>query len=54
MVRGGSLSAGRLVGAPGINPVGSMMVLYAVFVQLVNVSSGRSVIVSVFVMTLCS
>ena len=48
------MSAGRLVGASGINPVGSMTVSYAVLVRLVNVSSGRSVIVSVFVMVSCS
>ena len=38
------------MGASGINPVGSMMVLRAVFVRLVSVSSGRNVIVSVFAM----
>ena len=51
------ISAGRLVGASaGINPAGSVMVSYAMFVQLVNnVSRGcSSVIVSVFVMASCS
>ena len=48
------ISAGPLVGASGINPVNSMMVLYATFVRLVDVSSGRSVIVSVFVIVMCS
>ena len=43
------IAAGPLVAAPGINFVGSMMVLYAVFVQLVYVSSACSVVVSVFV-----
>ena len=47
-------AAGRLVGASGISPVGSMMVSYAVFVRLASVSSGCSVIASVFVMASCS
>jgi hypothetical protein len=38
------MSAGRLVGASGINPVGSMTVSYSVFVRLVNASNGRNVI----------
>ena len=41
------ISAGRLVGASRINPVGSMMVLYAVFVRLVSVimmCSGRRLV----------
>ena len=46
-----SISAGRLVGASGINPVGSMMVSYdAVYVRLVSVSNDCSAIASIFVM----
>ena len=48
------ISAGPLVGASGINHVGSMMVLYALFISLVSVSSVRSVIASVFVKALCA
>ena len=50
-----NISAGHLVGVSGINSVGSMMViLYAVFVRLVDVNnSGGSVIASVFVTALC-
>jgi hypothetical protein len=44
------MSAGRLPGASGMSPVGSMMVLHAAFVRLVSVSNGRSVIANVFVM----
>ena len=44
-------SAGRLVGASGIDPVdGSMMAARAAFVWLVSVSSGCSVVVILFVM----
>ena len=43
------ISAGRLVSASAISPVGSMMVLY-----VASVSSGRSVFASVFVMASCS
>ena len=42
------------MGASGISPVGSMMVSYAVFVRSASVSSGCSVIASVFVMASCS
>ena len=42
------IAAGSLIAASRINPVGSMMVLYAVFVQFVYVSSACSVIVGVF------
>ena len=43
------------MGASGwIDHVGSMIVLYAVFVPLVSVSNCCSVIVSVFVMVSCS
>jgi hypothetical protein len=48
------MSAGRLVGASGMSPIGSMTVSYAVFVRLVRVSNGRSVMVNVFVMASCS
>ena len=49
------MSAGRLVGASGMSPVGSMIVSYAVFVRLVSVStSGLSVIARVLVIASCS
>ena len=49
------ISAGPLMDASGISPIGSMMVSYAVYVLLASVSSGRSVVVaSVFVMASCS
>jgi hypothetical protein len=48
------MSAGRLAGASGMSPVGSTTVSCAVFVWLVSVSNGRSVIANVFVMALCS
>ena len=44
---------GRLAGASGINPVGSMRVSYAVVVRLVSVSNGRSVIARVFLIASC-
>ena len=47
------VSAGRLVGASGMSPVGSMTVSHAVFVRLVSVSDGRSVMANVFVMASC-
>ena len=46
------MSAGRLARASGINPVGSMMALHAVFVGLVSAANGRSAIVKVFVIAL--
>ncbi len=48
------MSAGRLVGASGMSPVGSMTVSHAVFVRLVSVSDGRSVMANVFVMASCN
>ncbi len=48
------MSAGRLAGASGMSPAGSMTVSHAVFVRLVSVSNGRSVIANVFVMASCS
>ena len=48
------MSAGRLTGAPGMSPVGSMTVSHAVFVRLVGVSNGRSVIANVLGMASCS
>jgi hypothetical protein len=48
------MSAGRLAGASGMSPVGSMTVSHAVFVRLVSVSNGRSVIANVFVMASCA
>jgi hypothetical protein len=47
------MSAGRLAGASGMSPVGSMTVSHAVLVRLVSVSNGRSVIANVFVMASC-
>jgi hypothetical protein len=47
------MSAGRLAGASGMSPVGFMTVSHAVFVRLVSVSNGRSVIANVFVMGSC-
>jgi hypothetical protein len=48
------MSAARLAGASGMSPVGSITVSCAVFVWLVSVSNGRSVIANVFVMASCS
>ena len=47
------MSAGRVVGASGMRPVGSMTVSCAALVQLVMVSNGRRVMVSVYVMVSC-
>ncbi len=47
------ISAGRLAGASGMSPVGSITVSYAVLVRLVNVSRGRSAIVNVLVIASC-
>ncbi len=42
------------MGVWAMSPVGSMTVSHAVFVRLVSVSNGRSVIANVFVMASCS
>ena len=47
------ISAGRLAGASGMSPVGSMTVSHAVLVRLVTVSRGRSAIVNVLVIASC-
>ncbi len=43
-----TMSAGRLAGASGMSPVGSMTVSRAAFVRLVSASNSRSVIANVF------
>jgi hypothetical protein len=47
------VSSGRSVGASGMSPAGSMTVSHALFVRLVSVSDGRSVMAGVFVMASC-